>query len=92
MKNKLNSQEQVKKDAMLVVEFLNATTPKWEPTLKEEFGFIQDTIVEVKEKISKIEDLPLEYIEKLDEAYSLISDVREVVLSSTCVPSSTLFQ
>lgn len=80
MKNKLNVEDQIKRDAMLVVEFLNATTPKWKPTLKENLEFIIDTIAEVKDQIKEDQEFPLEYIEKIDEANSLIKEVLEGVL------------
>lgn len=80
MINKLNIEKQVKRDAMLVVEYLKATTPNWEPTLKDNLEFIIDTIAEVKDQIKEDQEFPLEYIEKIDEANSLIKEVIEGVL------------
>lgn len=77
MKNKLNLEEQVKRDAMLVVEYLKTTTPNWEPTLKDNLEFIIDTIAEVKEQINEDPEIPLECFEKIDEVNSLIKEVLE---------------
>lgn len=80
MFNKHKNISNVERDARLVIEFLNATTPKWEPTLKENLEFIIDTIAEVKDQIKEDQEFPLEYIEKIDEVNSLIKEVLEGVL------------
>lgn len=77
MFNKHKNISNVERDARLVIEFLNATTPKWEPTLKDNLEFIIDTITEVKDQVNEDPEIPLECIEKIDEVNSLIKEVLE---------------
>ena len=51
----------------------------WEPNSIELLGYAKNSIIEAKDKVS---DIPQKYLDKLSNAYALLTDVQEYLFNN----------
>ena len=54
----------------------------WEPNSIELLGYAKNSIIEAKDKVSKV---PQKYLDKLHNAYTLLTDVQEYLFNNVTI-------